>query len=535
MRMSHVDQAKDLSCQITVYTSRLSSGDLLADFFSEWTAIIGSPFPEAGELSEEKARIVGVARAVPVSGPNNYVRLITYSAGAKMASIELVTPTLAAYESYRPTVDSFLASVSVNSAASGTPPIDAGQQAQEGQQEQAHASRTDTSPTPQTERAEGSALPSSQDDPGSDPAVAGAQYVAPGASCRATLACYTSCEMVEDCLRPCDQRAGADDVALAHASVSCIADSGCGADQDCVVQRCASELTACTEIAIAPSAPAGTPQTGGAAVASGSLDLVYSLPSGWTEQRGADWITLNYSVAGPSPTESYTLVILPSKPLSGTLTATFQALWAEMITPTFTPLQDPAIVPAPMRRRLASGFVAAFDGGLMKTNNGGMFTTMLYLISSGDRVVPILGMYGLLGDQSEPVLSAFFDSVSISGQTPVKAPLFDASELVGKWSTQETGSTSRFARTTRSTPTAPTTRMRPGPSTAAWIGSRRRARGASMTTRSSSRPTARRSATASSESGPTGASTRCSYRRATPAPRLSSSAGRAASATGTTR
>lgn len=165
MTMSHVDQAKDLSCQITVYTSRPSSGDLLADFFSEWTAIIGSPFPEAGELSEEKARIVGVALALPVLGRKSNVHLISYAAGAKIASIELVTPTLAAYESYRPKIEAFLASVIVNSSASGTPPIDAGQQAQEAQQEHAQASGTNANPTPQTERGERSALPSSQDDP----------------------------------------------------------------------------------------------------------------------------------------------------------------------------------------------------------------------------------------------------------------------------------------------------------------------------------------------------------------------------------
>lgn len=148
MTMSDLNSEQNISCQITVCKSQQSSGDLATAFFSEWAAIIGSPLPEAGDVSHEGVRIVGAAQAVPLSGQNNYVRLITYSAGAKIASIVVITPTLAAYEVYRPKVEAFLASVTVNSDAVSTSKVNVGQQSQEKHQKQIQASRADTDPGP---------------------------------------------------------------------------------------------------------------------------------------------------------------------------------------------------------------------------------------------------------------------------------------------------------------------------------------------------------------------------------------------------
>ena len=131
MTMSNVNKVKGIFCEITVYNSLQSGKNLTSDFFSEWTAIIGSPLPNAGDVSDEGTRVAGVALAVPVSGQNNHVRLITYRAGAKIASIVILTPNSKAYEVYRPEIDSFLASVTVNSVASGTPRIDSPERAPE--------------------------------------------------------------------------------------------------------------------------------------------------------------------------------------------------------------------------------------------------------------------------------------------------------------------------------------------------------------------------------------------------------------------
>lgn len=183
------------------------------------------------------------------------------------------------------------------------------------------------------------------------------------------------------------------------------------------------------------AAPGEAPTPG--ATATGAFDLVYAVPPGWSEQRGADAITLTMAIPDDYSPVSYALVILPSQPLRGTLTETFQALWAEMITPNFTPTFAQGIEPAPIRRRLASGYVAAFDGEVMNANRGGMVTTVLYLIASGDRVVPVLGMYGNYdARKGEPMLAGFFDTLTIAGAAAPTAPLFDAGELVGAWSTQ---------------------------------------------------------------------------------------------------
>lgn len=176
---------------------------------------------------------------------------------------------------------------------------------------------------------------------------------------------------------------------------------------------------------------------GGGAPASTTVDLVYQVPAGFSEVRGEQATTLAYAMSDGYSNVSYTFVILPSQPLRGTLVDTYQALWGEVITPLFTSAYSPGITPAPLRRRLSSGYAVAFDGELMNSNNGGMFTTVLYVFTSGDRVVPILGMFGDLdARQGEPIVSAFLESASIDGYPAGSFSLFDASELVGEWSTQ---------------------------------------------------------------------------------------------------
>jgi hypothetical protein len=119
--MRNTNKANDLSCLITVHTALQSSGNLAEDFFSEWTEIVGRDLPEEGDVSDQSTRISGVAQTTSVSGQREQVRLITYSAGAKIASIVVVTPSVAAYESYCPNIESFLASVVVNTEVAGTP------------------------------------------------------------------------------------------------------------------------------------------------------------------------------------------------------------------------------------------------------------------------------------------------------------------------------------------------------------------------------------------------------------------------------
>jgi hypothetical protein len=135
MTMRNGNEAKDISCEITVYNALASSGDLAADFLSEWAEIVGTDLSNVEDVSVQGTSIMGVAQTTLVSGRKIYVRLITYSAGAKMASIVVVTPNLEAYEFYLPKIDSFLAGVTVNAGATATLQMAPGQQLREQTQE----------------------------------------------------------------------------------------------------------------------------------------------------------------------------------------------------------------------------------------------------------------------------------------------------------------------------------------------------------------------------------------------------------------
>lgn len=83
------------------------------------------------------------------------------------------------------------------------------------------------------------------------------------ASCQDTLQCYGQCNpLTQQCMGVCDQRATPDAQQNAHATLQCMAQSGC-ADQQCVAQRCGAQLSACTNGAYAAAQPAAAPAPSG--------------------------------------------------------------------------------------------------------------------------------------------------------------------------------------------------------------------------------------------------------------------------------
>src|SRR5262245_42305591 len=101
------------------------------------------------------------------------------------------------------------------------------------------------------------------------------------------------------------------------------------------------------------------------------IDLVYERPPGWTEQRNEGGITLSFLQNVQEGTDMYgvrnvRVLIFPSQPPRGSLVATYHALWAEFVAPSFVT----SFPVAPIRRRLASGLACAFDGETMKAKNG---------------------------------------------------------------------------------------------------------------------------------------------------------------------
>jgi len=250
------------------------------------------------------------------------------------------------------------------------------------------------------------------------------------ASCQQTLGCYGQCNpLTPACMQACDQQSSPANVELAHGVVTCVATSGC-ADQACSVQRCSAQLTSCTSAAAVATAQQQQQQQPAAQGPTGGLDLQYQMPAGWHEEH----LLANATTLAFGQTKIF---ILPSRPLSGSIIDMFHAIWNEQLAASYE-LVDAL---GPLRRRLASGYAMALDGGgaKVRANNGFSFIA-LYLVYTADRVVPIVAIN--LDASQEPVLARFFDGVAIRGAPATNAPLFDPGELVGHWSSGATSAAS---------------------------------------------------------------------------------------------
>ena len=157
------------------------------------------------------------------------------------------------------------------------------------------------------------------------------------------------------------------------------------------------------------------------------FDLAYEVPDGWAENRSnADAIGLSRG----DGVRTYVLLVLQSRPLSGSLADTYSVLWRDILLGMFT--SD--IKPLPMQLRLKSGYALAFDGGNMKMNTGESTFVVFYVIAAEDRAVPIIGVYNGWDESLEITMRNFFDTATIRGSSPAKAPLFTEAQMVGKWS-----------------------------------------------------------------------------------------------------
>jgi hypothetical protein len=269
-----------------------------------------------------------------------------------------------------------------------------------------------------------------------------AGYAPPSAaSCQDTVTCYSQCTpFTEQCVQACEQRAAPQDAQSAHAVLACMGSSGCQ-DEGCVQQRCGAQLSTCST-ALAqgqpqqPQQPAvQQPPPRQPPAASGTFDLAYQVPAGWSESRSKDTITLSYDKDDFYSPQHYKLNIFQTERRDGTSIADlFHQLWNQIVPPAF----DTTQTVAPYRRRLASGYALAMDAanGIKIKANNGYTNVALYIIYTDDRYVLLLGIG--LDVAAEPLLAKLFDGLTIRGAPPSRAALFDTSELVGHWSTSST-------------------------------------------------------------------------------------------------
>jgi hypothetical protein len=94
------------SCAITVYASRVASGNLAASFAAEWTRVAlqtlaPGPTPGAAESAIGDLRVAIGGTASSAQGQPMVGLLIVADAGSRVVPIMLLTPSFATLDSYR--------------------------------------------------------------------------------------------------------------------------------------------------------------------------------------------------------------------------------------------------------------------------------------------------------------------------------------------------------------------------------------------------------------------------------------------------
>ncbi len=168
------------------------------------------------------------------------------------------------------------------------------------------------------------------------------------------------------------------------------------------------------------SAVTATGTTGG-----GAVTLTYTVPSGWTEQRGDQGVVLSVR----TNSSVYQLAILPTITFTGSAVDAFRAAWTSAVGTLSWRFQ-----PAPMRARTKAGYALYFDGDFMPGDGSKILD--VYLLVSGDQAVPIVGLYQMPMKDLDDALAGFFASAALGGVAPDGKPLFTSDELAGSWTTQ---------------------------------------------------------------------------------------------------
>ena len=127
--LSLTDTAPGRFGVIAVYTGRPASGDLAADFKTQWHDAVehmmqpdATPDPVRGTMPGGLGLEVGSATA-KMDGKDVYARLFVIDGGAKVAAVLVVTPGADIYDRYENAINAMLASMTVTkTVVPATPP-----------------------------------------------------------------------------------------------------------------------------------------------------------------------------------------------------------------------------------------------------------------------------------------------------------------------------------------------------------------------------------------------------------------------------
>jgi len=167
--------------------------------------------------------------------------------------------------------------------------------------------------------------------------------------------------------------------------------------------------------------------------APGTVDLQYTVPQGWTETKKSGATVIEISKDDFYTKYRWTVVVMPSQPLTGSLRENFKEYWKDLITANY----DSAVAPLPLMTRLSDGYVCAFDADNYvkhKVTGAKPRSVSVYLLAHGNRFVPILAICYGYEKQLDTDLERFLTTARIPGSSNTKLPLFSSKEMTGDWS-----------------------------------------------------------------------------------------------------
>jgi len=164
--------------------------------------------------------------------------------------------------------------------------------------------------------------------------------------------------------------------------------------------------------------------------AKGTKDLKYGLPDGWTARDQETTVLLQKKEQCWWGEGTFSLVVYPAQPLTGSLSKTFHQFWSsEMKVAVETQL-----LALPLMRRLKSGLALAYDvDNEARNKEGKTVIAGLYMLGKGKLTVPILAFYPGVTPTFEQDLLTLLESADITGAGDGKIALFDAADVAGHW------------------------------------------------------------------------------------------------------
>lgn len=181
--------------------------------------------------------------------------------------------------------------------------------------------------------------------------------------------------------------------------------------------------------------------------APGVADLRFTVPAGWVTEEANGFPLLVREKHDDWRNYRFSLMVLPTEELQGSLREEYGRFWQTYIVPNFTT----KVAPLPLMRRLESGYACGFDADSRAlTQDGGELTVALYVVAHGGRAAPVLGMYSgpdwTFETAAETEIGEFLASARLPGATEERVALFAAADLAGDWRESSSEHANRVSR-----------------------------------------------------------------------------------------